>query len=69
MSITSMANMTENIPDYTWSSFFVILTDAHLPDAQALAEGTLLMSTVIRNGSEFNYTCLRSDQFIYGHEF
>ena len=28
-----------------------ILTDAHLPDAQALAEGTLLMSTVIRNGA------------------
>lgn len=28
-----------------------ILTDAHVPDAQALAEGTLLMSTVIRNGA------------------
>jgi trimethylamine--corrinoid protein Co-methyltransferase len=30
-----------------------ILTDAHVPDAQALAEGTLLMSTVIRNGANF----------------
>ncbi len=28
-----------------------VLTDAHLPDAQALAEGTLLMSTVIRDGA------------------
>jgi len=28
-----------------------ILTDAHVPDAQALAEGTLLMSTAIRNGA------------------
>ncbi len=28
-----------------------VLTDAHVPDAQALAEGTLLMSTVIRNGA------------------
>jgi len=28
-----------------------ILTDAHVPDAQALAEGTLLMSTVIRDGA------------------
>jgi trimethylamine--corrinoid protein Co-methyltransferase len=30
-----------------------ILTDAHVPDAQALAEGTLLMSTTIRNGANF----------------
>jgi trimethylamine--corrinoid protein Co-methyltransferase len=30
-----------------------ILTDAHVPDAQALAEGTLLMSTAIRNGAHF----------------
>ena len=30
-----------------------ILTDAHVPDAQALAEGTLLMSTAIRNGANF----------------
>lgn len=28
-----------------------ILTDAHVPDAQALSEGTLLMSTAIRNGA------------------
>ncbi len=28
-----------------------MLTDAHVPDAQALAEGTLLMSTVIRDGA------------------
>ena len=31
------------------------LTDAHLPDAQALAEGTLMLSTVVRNGAHFIY--------------
>ena len=29
------------------------LTDAHCPDAQALAEGGLLLSTAIRNGAHF----------------
>jgi len=31
------------------------LTDAHVPDAQALAEGTLMLSTVVRNGAHFIY--------------
>jgi trimethylamine---corrinoid protein Co-methyltransferase len=31
------------------------LTDAHLPDAQALSEGTLMLSTVVRNGANYIY--------------
>lgn len=31
------------------------LTDAHLPDAQALAEASLMLSTVVRNGAHFIY--------------
>jgi trimethylamine--corrinoid protein Co-methyltransferase len=31
------------------------LTDAHLPDAQAMAEGMLMLSTVVRNGAHFIY--------------
>lgn len=31
------------------------LTDAHLPDAQALSEGALMLSTVVRNGVNFIY--------------
>ena len=38
-----------NIPCRTGGA----LNDAHIPDAQALAEGTLLLSTVIRNGANF----------------
>jgi trimethylamine--corrinoid protein Co-methyltransferase len=30
-----------------------MLTNAHCPDAQAAAEGTLLMSTAVRNGANF----------------
>jgi trimethylamine--corrinoid protein Co-methyltransferase len=30
-----------------------MLTDAHLPDAQALAEGTLLLSNAVRSGANF----------------
>jgi trimethylamine---corrinoid protein Co-methyltransferase len=31
------------------------LTDAHVPDAQALAEGSLMLSTVLRNGANVIY--------------
>ena len=31
------------------------LTDAHIPDAQAGAESTLMLNTVIRNGADFIY--------------
>jgi trimethylamine--corrinoid protein Co-methyltransferase len=42
-----------------------ILTDAHLPDAQALAEGTLLMSTVIRNGANLSiHACGQISSFM-----
>lgn len=38
-----------NIPCRTGGA----LNDAHVPDAQALAEGSLLLSTAIRNGAHF----------------
>ena len=40
-----------NLPSRTGGG----LTDAHLPDAQALAEGTLMLSMVVRNGANFIY--------------
>lgn len=40
-----------NLPSRTGGS----LTDSHFPDAQALAEGGLILSTVIRNGANFIY--------------
>jgi trimethylamine--corrinoid protein Co-methyltransferase len=41
------------------------LTDAHVPDAQALAEGVLMLSTVIRNGAHFIYhSCGQMGSFI-----
>jgi len=40
-----------NLPSRTGGS----LTDSHCPDAQALAEGSLMLSTVIRNGANFIY--------------
>lgn len=46
------------------------LTDAHLPDAQALAEGTLMLSTVVRNGAHFIYhACGQMGSYIsFGYE-
>jgi trimethylamine--corrinoid protein Co-methyltransferase len=40
-----------NLPSRTGGS----LTDSHFPDAQALAEGSLMLTTVIRNGVNFIY--------------
>ncbi|THB73103.1 MAG: trimethylamine methyltransferase [Desulfobacteraceae bacterium] len=41
------------------------LTDAHLPDAQALSEGSLMLSTVVRNGANFIYhACGQMGSFI-----
>ena len=40
-----------NLPSRTGGS----LTDSHFPDAQAMAEGSLMLSTVIRNGVNFIY--------------
>lgn len=40
-----------NLPSRTGGS----LTDSHFPDAQALAEGSLMLSTVIRSGANFIY--------------
>lgn len=40
-----------NLPSRTGGS----LTDAHMPDAQALAEGSLMLSTVLRSGVNLVY--------------
>lgn len=40
-----------NLPSRTGGG----LTDAHLPDAQALAEASLMLSMVVRNGANFIY--------------
>lgn len=41
------------------------LTDAHIPDGQALTESTLMLSTVIRNGAHFIYhSCGQMGSFI-----
>ena len=42
-----------------------MLTDSHYPDAQALAESTLLLSTVVRNGANFIFhSCGQLGSFI-----
>lgn len=42
-----------------------MLTDSHYPDAQALAEATLLMSTAVRNGANFIvHACGQMGSFI-----
>jgi trimethylamine---corrinoid protein Co-methyltransferase len=42
-----------------------ISTDAHLPDAQAMAEGALLLSTAVRNGANFiPHSCGQMGSFI-----
>ena len=42
-----------------------MLTDAHCPDAQALAEATLIMSTAVRNGANFIvHACGQMGSFI-----
>ena len=50
-----------NLPCRTGGS----LTDAHCPDAQALAEGSMLLSTALRNGAHFIlHACGQMGSFI-----
>jgi trimethylamine--corrinoid protein Co-methyltransferase len=48
-SVTTQLARRYNIPCRTGGA----LTDAHVPDAQAMAEGALTLSTSVRNGANF----------------